>query len=207
MTSWFDYPINHGYITSHLANDWDSPHFADDMAMPVGTPITAFKSGVIAQEDYAMWGGKPGGGEVWVKPDDGSTEYYFYHLDQINVKTGQHVTAGDTVGLSGGQNVGGSHPTDPSWSTGPHLHVGFFTNFAPTQIGTRPAGPDITPTINMLKIGGVPSSSSNSQSPVNFASGGMKIGLFFLALIIVGGGAYMLFQTQINATIRRTVHG
>lgn len=209
MTAWFDYPITHGYIPNYDPSVWDTPHFADDIAMPQDTPITAIKSGVIAQEDYAVWNGKQGGGEIFVKPDDGSTEYYYYHLDNINVKTGQHVGAGDVVGLSGGQNSGGSHPTDPAWSTGPHLHVGYFTNFAPTQIGTRPAGPDITPTISMLKAGGLPSSSASASTstPVNFASGGVKIGVFFLALIVLGGGMYMLFSTQINATIKKGVHG
>jgi murein DD-endopeptidase MepM/ murein hydrolase activator NlpD len=196
---WFAYPITHGYYPDYHADIWDTPHFADDIAMPVDTPITAFKSGVIAQEDYAVWGGQPGGGEVFVKPDDGSTEYYFYHLDNINVKTGQHVNAGDTVGLSGGQNVGGSHPTATAWSTGPHLHVGYFTNFAPTQIGTRPAGPDITGEITLLKAGGIgPGSSpppSNGTTP-NFASGGMKIGIFLIALIVVGSGAFFVFSKQ-----------
>jgi murein DD-endopeptidase MepM/ murein hydrolase activator NlpD len=208
MTSWFQYPIGHGYIPTHLASDWDSPHFAVDIPMPTDTPITAFKPGVIAQEDYAIWGGKPGGGEVFVKPDDGSSEYYFYHLDNINVKTGQHVSAGDIIGLSGGQNVGGSHPTDPAWSTGAHLHTGYFTNFVPTAIGTRPYGPDITGEITMLKAGGIPpssgtsSSSSNQSSPVNFKLGGIKIGVFLLALIIIGGGSYILFQPQINKTVK-----
>jgi len=209
MTAWFNYPIQHGYVPSHLASDWDSPHYAVDIPMPMDTPITAFKSGVVAQEDYAVWGGKPGGGEVFIKPDDGSDEYYFYHLDNINVKTGQHITAGDAVGLSGGQNVGGSHPADREWSTGPHLHVGYFTKFVNTPIGARPYGPDITGEVNLLKAGGISSgSASTSTTPntpggINFAQGGMKIGIFVLALVIILGGAYFVFQPQIKEAMGR----
>lgn len=208
MTSWFDYPITHGYYPNYNAGIGDTPHFADDLAMPVDTPITAFKSGVIAQSDYAVWGGKPGGGEVFVKPDDGSDEYYFYHLDNINVKTGQHVSSGDVIGLSGGQNIGGKHPTDPAWSTGPHLHVGYFTNFTPTTIGTRPAGPDITGELNLLKAGGLPGAGSTPPPPsINFSNGGVKIGIFFIALIVIIGGTLLVFSPQINESIKRAVHG
>jgi murein DD-endopeptidase MepM/ murein hydrolase activator NlpD len=206
MTSWFQYPISHGYYPTYHSDIWDTPHFAVDIPMPLDTPITAFKSGVVKQADYANWAGKPGGGEVFVKPDDGSTEYYFYHLDNLNVKTGQHVNAGDTVGLSGGQNVGGSHPTDPMWSTGLHLHAGYFTNFAPTQIGSRPAGPDITGEINLLKAGGIPPSDKTvPASSLNFQQGGMKIGVFVLALVIILGGTYFIFQPQINAAVKKVI--
>lgn len=204
MTAWFSYPITHGYYPNYSASIWDTPHFAVDLGMPMDTPITAFKSGVVEQEDYAIWGGKPGGGEVFIKPDDGSDEYYFYHLDNISVKTGQHVGAGDAVGLSGGQNVGGSHPVDPQWSNGPHLHVGYFKNFQNTAIGSRPYGPDITGEITMLKAGGiVPSSASvpTASGGINFAQGGIKIGVFVLALVVVGGGAYFLFEPQIKEAI------
>lgn len=214
MTAWFNYPITHGYYPNYIASIWDTPHFADDLAMPMDTPITAFKSGVVAQEDYAVWGGKPGGGEVFIKPDDGSDEYYFYHLDNINVKTGQHVGAGDTVGLSGGQNVGGSHPVDPEWSSGPHLHVGYFTNFTNTQIGSRPYGPDITGEINLLKAGGIApptsttSATASTSGGINFAQGGVKIGIFVLALVIILGGAYFVFEPQIKETMGRMLgHG
>lgn len=202
MTSWYQYPISHGYITSHLNDDWDSPHYAVDIAMPMDTPITAIKSGTVEQADYAVWGGKQGGGEVWIKPDDGSPEYYYYHLDQNMVSSGQHVSSGQQVGLSGGQNQGGSHPTDPSWSTGQHLHVGEFTKFVDTPIGSRPYGPDITPVINQLKIGGISytgvTPSQEQSSSIDWVSIGRRGAILVVGIIVilvggiflVGGGSY-----------------
>jgi murein DD-endopeptidase MepM/ murein hydrolase activator NlpD len=206
-TAWYQYPITHGYITSHLTNDWDSPHFADDIATPFHTPLTAIKSGKVVQADYAAWGG-----EVFIKPDDGSTEYYYYHLDENDVNAGQHVNAGQMVGLSGGQNTGGSHPVSTQWSTGPHTHVGYFTNWIDTVIGTRPDGPDITPLITAMKLGqaGIPSSQGISPSGGSAtttsigdwktqAQGGLiRVGLFAIALMVVGFGFYIMFQKQIN---------
>jgi murein DD-endopeptidase MepM/ murein hydrolase activator NlpD len=200
---WYMYPISHGFYPKYDPSVFDTPHYAVDISTPQDTPITAFKSGVVKQEDYAYWGGKAGGGEVFVQPDDGSSEYYFYHLDNINVKTGQHVSAGDQVGLSGGQNSGGSHPTDPAWSTGPHLHVGYFSNFINTPVGTRPYGPDITGEITLLKGGGIQSSenqmvSHTSVPSFSIARAGTGIGLFLLALSIIVGGVFFIFPTTLS---------
>jgi hypothetical protein len=153
--NWLRYAITHGYITSYQGPGTDTPHYASDIATPFHTPITALLNGTVTQADYAVWNGRPGGGEVFVKATDGRT-YYYYHLDSIGVRVGQTLNAGDMVGLSGGQNSGGLHPVDPMWSTGPHTHVGFFTGFANTPAGSRPTGPDITATILALKNGQVP---------------------------------------------------
>lgn len=198
-TAWYEFPITHGYLPSSVQGDSDSPHFAVDIGMPVDTPITAIKSGTVEQSDYAVWAGKQGGGEVWIRPDDGSPEYYFYHLDQNMVTSGQHVSQGQEVGLSGGQNSGGHHNTDPSWSTGPHLHVGYFTSFKDTPIGTRPYGPDITPTINQLKIGGLPETNTIPNVDANTV-GGLPIGqlgkiggIFLIGIVLfIVGGAFMI---------------
>jgi murein DD-endopeptidase MepM/ murein hydrolase activator NlpD len=211
MTAWFLAPISHGYYGAYDPKTPDTPHYAVDIGEPVDTPITALKSGKVVQADYAVWNGEPGGGEVFIKPDDGSTEYYYYHFDQNKVSAGQHVNAGDVVGLSGGQNSGGSHPTSTAWSTGPHVHVGYFTSFINTPVGTRPTGPDITPTINYLKIGGnygggtptQAASDSTSSGFPSLASVGTRIGVFLLALVILAGGAYFIFHKQIDAAIAK----
>lgn len=198
MTAWYQYPITHGYIPNYDPNTWDTPHYAVDIGMPQDTPITALKSGTVVQSDYAVWGGKQGGGEEFIKPDDGGPEYYYYHLDQTMVSAGQHVSAGQEVGLSGGQNQGGSHPTDPTWSSGPHLHVGYFTNFTSTQVGSRPYGPDITPTINQLKAGGLPNTvaSAPPQGGSNIDMGALltKGGIIIVGLVVLLIGGYMLIE-------------
>jgi len=209
MTAWYNLPVTHGFFSEYNPSIWDTPHFAVDIGMPVDTPITAFKSGKVVQADYAYWGGQPGGGEVWIQPDDGSTEYYFYHLDENDVSSGQHVNAGDKVGLSGGQNVGGQHPAAPEWSSGPHLHVGYFTEWKSTPIGTRPYGPDITTTIKNLATGGIPPDTmSATQTIAGFTipstrSIGLYVGVFILAVVFILAGSFILFQKQIMGAIHR----
>lgn len=204
--AWYLYPITHGYTTAYQGSGTDTPHYADDIGTPFHTPLTAIKSGKVVQADYAAWGG-----EVFIQPDDGSNEYYYYHLDENDVSAGQHVNAGQMIGLSGGQNSGGEHPVSTQWSTGPHTHVGYFTNWTSTPDGTRPDGPDITPLINALKLGqaGIPSSSGGTSTSTGITptlgdwktqaqSGLVRVGLFLIALLLVGFGFYIMFQKQIN---------
>jgi hypothetical protein len=213
MPAWYSYPITHGYISGYDASQWDTPHYAVDIGTPFHTPITAIKSGKVVQADYAVWAGQPGGGEVFIKPDDGSPEYYFYHFDRNEVVTGQHVNAGQEIGLSGGQNVGGEHPVSTMWSSGLHLHAGFFDKFIDTPIGTRPYGPDITPTLNFLKTGGAygngtvsqqASVATNNADVVAVAKAGLtKIAVFIVAIVVVLAGAYLVFQKQINSAVSK----
>lgn len=167
---WVKIPITHGYIASHLANDPDSPHYAVDIGMPMRTQIGSVVNGTVYQADYAIWAGQPGGGEVFIHNDAGGPDWYVYHLDQINVKVGQHVSVGDLIGLSGGQNSGGSHPVSPMWSTGPHLHTGWFTGYKNTSIGSRPYGPDFTTYLNQLKSGNFPAATGGGGS-ADFGNG------------------------------------
>lgn len=138
---WYDYPINslNDYATVYRGPGTDTPHYAVDIEAPLDTPFSFLASGVIKQADYAPWGG-----EVFLQPDTGGPEEYVYHLDQINVSVGQHVNAGQIVGLSGGQTAGGQHPTQPRFSTGPHIHFGLFTKYLTTgtDVGTIPYGPN-----------------------------------------------------------------
>lgn len=206
MTTWYQYPITHGYYTNYDPTIPDTPHEAVDIATPFHTPITAFKSGKVVQADYAPWGG-----EVFIQPDDGSTEFYFYHFDQNDVVAGQHVVAGQLLGLSGGQNSGGAHPLSSQWSTGPHTHVGFFTGWTSTPIGNRSVGPDITPTIRNLAAGGiVPDSPTATQTMggVSFPSSrtiGKNIAFFLIGLILLIAGALFLFRKQIGEELHRVV--
>lgn len=197
MTAWYANPITHGYISSYDPSVWDTPHYAVDIAMPLHTPVTALKSGTVVQADYAPWGG-----EVFIQPDDRSTEYYYYHFDENEVATGQHVNQGQEVGLSGGQNQGGVHPVPSEWSSGPHTHIGYFTNWTSTPIGTRPYGPDITPLINQAKIGGLGSGGESTLSQLSsggpdLSQLGINIGIFVVAIILIIFGSIFLFQKQI----------
>lgn len=171
---WLD-SIYHGYITTFSGGD--TPHYADDIPLPLDTPIVTPVAGTVVKSDYAVWSGLPGGGEVFIQPD--STEkgipthadFYVYHLDQLNVTQGQHVNEGDVLGLSGGQNSGGQHPTASLWSSGPHLHVGWFTGYkSPNGQWSRPYGPDITPFLQSLANGTKQLASNGASSTATAAA-------------------------------------
>ncbi len=180
---WTQYPTSHGYITTYQGPNTDTPHYANDIATPFHTPITALLSGTIIQADYAPWGG-----ELFIRTPSGQT-YYYYHLDLLYVQAGQSVVAGQTVGLSGGQNSGGLHPVSTQWSTGPHTHVGWFTGYTNTQNGSMPYGPDISPLIAAARQGstaGFSGGGTGSSSPVAPVGGNGATGVSGLLTILPG---------------------
>ncbi len=88
-------------------------HLGVDYAAPTGTPVRSVGQGIV---DVA--GSQGGfGNVVMVKHANGHTTVYA-HLSRINVKRGQSVMQGQTVGLVG----------STGWATGPHLHFEFRVN-------------------------------------------------------------------------------
>ncbi|MEU2786596.1 LysM peptidoglycan-binding domain-containing M23 family metallopeptidase [Streptomyces sp. NPDC007110] len=87
---------------------WSSGyHTGVDFSAPSGTPLKAVGAGTVVS---AGWGGAYGN-QVVIRLADG---YYaqYAHLSSLSVSSGQTVTAGQQIGLSGATgNV-----------TGPHLH-------------------------------------------------------------------------------------
>lgn len=168
--SWFTMPINAGndYATTYKGPGTDTPHYAVDVETPMDTPLFFLEPGTIKVADYQPWGG-----EVYEQPDGGKPyEEYFFHLDQIQASVGQHVSAGQQIGLSGGQTSGGSHPTSPQFSTGPHTHFGLFTKFVSTQNGVIPYGPDPNPLIDEAKGGGLLAGASSGTTPPDASGSG-----------------------------------
>ena len=88
-------------------------HLGVDYAAPTGTAVRSVGQGVV---DVA---GTQGGfgNVVMVKHANGHTTVYA-HLSRINVKRGQAVMQGQTLGLVGATG----------WATGPHLHFEFRVN-------------------------------------------------------------------------------
>lgn len=215
---WYQFPITHGFIPTFQGLGTDTPHYAVDIGTPFHTPITALLPGTVVQEDYASWGG-----EIFIKPDDPQyPEYYIYHPDRLEVFTGQHVTAGQEIALSGGENPGypgAEHPAQTQWSSGPHTHVGWFTRWQSTTIGTRPYGPDFMPFLNAVKTGKVPvppstpapASTGAQPTPGSgnwtaiIQSGLVRAALFMVALILIGFGFYMIFEKQVDGVAKRAV--
>lgn len=173
MTNWFDYPITHGYITSYQGPHTDTPHYAEDIGTPFHTELTAPLAGTVKTANYQAWGG-----QIFIQPDDKSLpEYYMYHPDQIDVHVGQHVAAGQEIGLSGGENPGypgAEHPAQTQFSSGPHTHIGWFNKYVQTPIGQEPFGPPPDNLIAAAKGGGnvttnnsaVPATIFNAVEPI-----------------------------------------
>ncbi|MFE2045795.1 transglycosylase family protein [Streptomyces sp. NPDC059477] len=106
-------------------------HTGVDFPVPTGTSVKSVGAGTVVS---AGWSGSFGY-EVIVRHSDGRYSQYA-HLSAINVKDGQSVTAGQSLGRSG--NTGNS--------TGPHLHF---------EVRTGPGfGTDIDP-LAYLRAGGV----------------------------------------------------
>jgi murein DD-endopeptidase MepM/ murein hydrolase activator NlpD len=88
-------------------------HLGVDYAAPTGTPVRSVGQGIV---DVA--GSQGGfGNVVMVKHANGHITVYA-HLSRINVKRGQSVMQGQTLGLVGATG----------WATGPHLHFEFRVN-------------------------------------------------------------------------------
>lgn len=89
-----------------------------DFGMPVGSPVTAARAGVVVDRrsgSTVVGSDDPGdrdeGNYVRVRHDDGTYGSY-WHLDTVSVPVGRTVAVGDALGRSG--NTG--------YSSGPHLH-------------------------------------------------------------------------------------
>ncbi len=99
--------------------------YAVDIAMPIGTPVYAARSGLVLEVDNDFYKGgtnKAYGSEansIRILHDDGAmTIYAHLELETAQVYPGLAVVAGQKIGYSG--NTG--------FSTGPHLHFAVQIN-------------------------------------------------------------------------------
>ena len=88
-------------------------HLGTDFAAPTGTPARTVGDGVVS------FAGVQGGyGNVVIVKHRNSHETVYAHLSKINVRVGESISQGQTIGLVG----------STGWSTGPHLHFEFRVN-------------------------------------------------------------------------------
>ncbi len=92
-----------------------SPHAGLDVAVARGTPIQASAPGVVIAVDDYFFNGKT----VFIDHGNGLITMYC-HLDRFDVQTGQAVSKGQQLGLSG----------QTGRATGPHLHWSVILNGA-----------------------------------------------------------------------------
>ena len=109
-------PVEYSRISSGFAmrfhpvlQTWRA-HNGTDFAAPLGTPARTIGDGVV---EFA--GVQNGYGNVVFVRHRSNQETVYAHLSEINVKQGQSVSQGQTVGLVGATG----------WATGPHLHFEF----------------------------------------------------------------------------------
>jgi len=92
-----------------------SPHAGLDVAVELGTPVKASAQGTVLAVDDYFFNGKT----IFVDHGNGLITMYC-HLDRIDVKTGETVSKGQRIGLSG----------KTGRATGPHLHWSVVLNGA-----------------------------------------------------------------------------
>ena len=95
-----------------LLQKWRA-HLGVDFAAATGTPARTVGDGVVS------FAGVQGGyGNVVIVKHRNNHETLYAHLSKINVRVGQPISQGETIGLVG----------STGWSTGPHLHFEFRVN-------------------------------------------------------------------------------
>lgn len=83
------------------------PHYGDDLAAPVGTPVVAPAAGVVS---FAETGLHYEGGLIMIDHGQGLISLYL-HLSRVDVRAGEHVDRGQLIGAVGREGR----------ATGPHL--------------------------------------------------------------------------------------
>jgi hypothetical protein len=74
---------------------------AIDINVPVGTPVLAVADGVIGPDIGSLHSIDPRMQGLRVHLDTLSRRFYYAHLSRLDVAAGQHVRAGQQIGLSG----------------------------------------------------------------------------------------------------------
>lgn len=89
-------------------------HEGVDIFASRGTPVVSATDGVVMRVGETGLGGRV----VWVWDANRGLRFYYAHLDEQHVTTGQRVRAGDVLGTVG--NTGNARTTPP------HLHFGIY---------------------------------------------------------------------------------
>ncbi len=112
-------PLEFSRVTSGFAmrfhpilQNWRA-HNGVDYAAPVGTPVRTVAHGTVK-----FAGRQNGYGNVVELEHPGGRSTLYAHLSRIDVRVGQRVEQGQTIGAVGATG----------WATGPHLHFEFKVN-------------------------------------------------------------------------------
>lgn len=179
-----------------------------DIGTPFRTAITAPYSGTVQSAGYFPWGGQVDLSTA-IPGQPGVHDESVLHLDQITVSPGQPVAAGGLLGYSGGQNVGGSHPAAPQYSSGPHTELDFFSGKPFASAPFNPAGilgigqggglPSFPNPVGDVAgaVAGIPTTIGHGLADA-IGAGVTDVGVFFrrqaVALFVAAVVLFVLFQ-------------
>lgn len=104
-------------MRTHPVYGYSREHSGVDYAAPTGTPVRTIGDGKV--EFAGVQGGY--GKVIYIKHRNQKDTTVYAHLSRIDVKAGDNVTQGETIGAVGSTGV----------STGPHLHLEFRVNNEP----------------------------------------------------------------------------
>ncbi|MGL5823398.1 MAG: peptidoglycan DD-metalloendopeptidase family protein [Nocardioides sp.] len=109
------YPVGAEYVGADRRNwraaggSWSSWHTGTDFSTPCGVPVYAAHAGTVEIDTTQSWAGPH---LVKISTGPGALATWYAHLAAVTVSRGQHVEAGDPIGLVGDQGN----------ATGCHLH-------------------------------------------------------------------------------------
>lgn len=114
-------PISAGFKNKPYVARFGVQHYGADIVVPQGTPVGAATDGVVF---LVRDGGATGYTYILIGHRDGYATLYG-HLNETSVQSGQEVSAGQTIGLSGGKP--GTKGAGPM-TTGSHVHFEVIQN-------------------------------------------------------------------------------
>lgn len=104
-------------MRNHPVYGYSREHAGADYAAPTGTPVRTIGDGAVefagVQSGY--------GNVIYIRHRNKKDTTVYAHLSRIDVKVGDNVTQGETIGAVGSTGV----------ATGPHLHLEFRVNNEP----------------------------------------------------------------------------
>ena len=197
ITYWLSH-IGQNYSPSRSKTGAPLGEWGIDVTLPLDTPVYAVASGpVLAKFFY-------GGGGVVSTEEAPGTALYYQHLDNIapGILSGAvtRVQAGQLIGWSGGQNVGGSHPSTTEFSTWPHIEVGVN---APWK-GWQSEGQSQNPIPLLASIGALSSGVTVGENPqpAGCQNNTFLVGWVGTALCNLSSQAQNLFSSIVSAVVQ-----
>ena len=225
---WYMYPFVAAIGTPDPYGGFPKPDV--NVQAPAGTPITALLPGTVSGVNSIGGAIPPYGAVVTVKLqtpiNNLATHTAYLHLARVapNITPGQWVNSGDVIGYSGGVKPAGSQPAYPGFAlyNGDYYGQGAAWNLMTLQNVTGPLNPlpilqgaatgnlnpanPGQPAPNVLQAAGSGISSTVSGwlsgvQPLG-VSWGEHIAIFLVALLMIGGGLYLLAGPEIKQGVQ-----